>query len=68
MSEIEEMAKRLPPDLRIQAINFIEFLLERKMPKRRVTLRQNWAGALGDLKKEYTSLDLQKKALDWRGE
>jgi hypothetical protein len=33
-----------------------------------VTLRQNWAGALRDLKKEYTSLDLQKKALEWRGE
>jgi hypothetical protein len=68
MSEIEEMAKNLPPDLRIQVINFIEFLLERKMLKRRVTLRQDWAGALRDVKKEYTSLDLQKKALEWRGD
>jgi hypothetical protein len=68
MSEIEEMAKNLPPDLRIQVINFIEFLLERKVPKRRVTLRQDWAGALRDVKGEYTSLALQKKALEWRGD
>jgi len=62
------MAKKLPPDLRMQVINFIEFLIERKMPKRRVTLRQDWAGALREVKKEYTSRDLQKKALEWRGD
>ena len=68
MSEIEEMAKNLPPDLRIQVIDFMQFLLERKMPKRGVVLRQDWAGALRDVKNEYTSLDLQKKALEWRGD
>jgi len=68
MSEIEEMAKNLPPDLRIQVISFMQFLLERKMPKRGVILRQDWAGALRHVKNEYTSLDLQKKALEWRGD
>jgi hypothetical protein len=68
MSEIEEMAKKLPPDLRIQVQNFIEFLIERKKQNRRPTLRQDWAGALRDLKNEYTSLDPQKKALEWRGD
>jgi hypothetical protein len=68
MSEIEEMAKKLPPDLRIQVQNFMEFLLERKKQNRRTTMRQDWAGALRDVKSEYTSLDLQKKALEWRGD
>ncbi|MFA5268628.1 MAG: DUF2281 domain-containing protein [Methanoregula sp.] len=68
MSEIEEMAKKLPPDLRIQVQNFMEFLLERKKQNRRTTMRQDWAGALRDIKSEYTSLDLQKKALEWRGD
>jgi hypothetical protein len=68
MSEIEEMAKKLPPDLRIQVQNFMEFLIERKKQNRRATMRQDWAGALRDVKSEYTSLDLQKKALQWRGE
>jgi hypothetical protein len=68
MSEIEEIAKKLPPDLRIQVQNFMEFLIERKKQNRRTTLRQDWAGALRDVKSEYTSLDLQKKALEWRGD
>jgi len=68
MSEIEELAKKLSPDLRIQVQNFMEFLLERKKQNRRTTMRQDWAGALRDIKSEYTSLDLQKKALEWRGD
>jgi len=67
MSEIEEMAKKLPPDLRIQVQNFMQFLIEQKKLNRRITLRQDWAGALRDVKNEYTSLGLQKKALEWRG-
>ena len=68
MPELEEMAKNLPPDIRIQVIHFIEFLLERRVPERRVTLRQDWAGALRDVKGEYTSMVLQNKALEWRGD
>lgn len=68
MSEIEEMAKNLPPDLRIQVQNFMEFLIERKKQNRRTIMRQDWAGALRDVKPEYTSVDLQKKALEWRGD
>ena len=68
MSEIEEMVKNLPPDIRIQVQNFVEFLIERKKQNRRKILCQDWAGALRDLKSEYTSLELQKKALLWRGD
>jgi len=28
------------------------------------TLRQDWAGALRDQREQYTSLELQRKALD----
>jgi hypothetical protein len=31
-------------------------------------LKQNWAGGLSDYSSQYTSLDLQKKALEWRGD
>jgi hypothetical protein len=31
-------------------------------------LKQNWAGALSDYREKYTSLELQKKALEWRGD
>ncbi|HEY6231115.1 MAG TPA: hypothetical protein VIW64_07620 [Pyrinomonadaceae bacterium] len=31
-------------------------------------LKQNWAGGLSDYRGQYTSLELQKKALEWRGD
>lgn len=31
-------------------------------------LRQTWAGALRDYREQYSSLELQKKALEWRGD
>jgi hypothetical protein len=30
-------------------------------------LKQNWAGGLSDYREQYTSLEFQKKALEWRG-
>lgn len=35
-------------------------------PARKLT--QNWAGGLSDYSSQYTSLELQKKALEWRGD
>jgi RNA polymerase sigma factor (sigma-70 family) len=37
-------------------------------PKSSRKLKQNWAGGLGDYREQYTSLQLQKKALEWRGD
>lgn len=31
-------------------------------------LRQDWAGALREYRDQYTAVDLQKKALEWRGD
>jgi len=68
MLDIENMAKNLPPDLQIQVRNFMAHLLEKRNRKRRSTLRQDWAGALMSARTKYTSLELQKKALEWRNE
>jgi hypothetical protein len=66
MSEIEEMAKKMPPDLRIQVQNFMLFLLQQKKQNKRRILCQDWAGGLRDFRENYTSQELQKKALEWR--
>ena len=68
MSKIEEMINDLPPDLRQEAEDFIEFLLSKHSRKPAVKLRQDWAGALREYHDKYTSLELQKKALEWREE
>ena len=68
MMQIEQKIKMLPLELQHEVEDFIEFLIERKKVKGGKKLRQDWAGALRDFRDQYTSLELQKKSLDWRGD
>ncbi|MCD6289810.1 MAG: DUF2281 domain-containing protein [Anaerolineae bacterium] len=68
MRRIEEMFQELPHDLQQEVIDFMEFLIQKRALKRGRKLRQDWAGALRDYRDQYTSLELQKKALEWRGD
>ena len=68
MQTIEDLIRELPPDLQQEVIDFAEFLLERREPKLGRRLRQDWAGALRDYREQYTALDLQRRALEWRGD
>lgn len=63
--DIRDLINKLPPDLRGEVEDFIMFLLE-KRKKKRVKLSQNWAGKLRDYRDQYTSIELQKKAIEWR--
>ena len=65
---LEELVREVPPELRGEIRDFIEFLLARRGRRRGATLRQDWAGSLSDYRHEYTSLDLQREALSWRGD
>ena len=66
--QIEQKIKELPPELQHEVEDFIEFLIEKRMAKHGKKLRQDWAGALSDFRDKYTSLELQKKSLYWRGD
>ncbi|OGQ12552.1 MAG: hypothetical protein A2026_07945 [Deltaproteobacteria bacterium RBG_19FT_COMBO_46_12] len=68
MENIEEMVKKLPPELKREVENFVNFLIEKKVRKHGRKMRQDWAGALKDYRDQYTSLELEKKALEWRGD
>lgn len=65
MQTLKELIDQLPPELQQEVRDFAEFLLEKKAGRK---LRQDWAGALREYKGQYTSLKLQKKALEWRGD
>ncbi len=65
---LEELIKELPPDLEHEVQDFIEFLLSKRQQKTGRKLRQDWAGGLKEYRDQYTSLELQKKALEWRDE
>jgi hypothetical protein len=49
---LEELIHELPPDLRQQVRDFVEFLLEKRRPESPTTLRQGWAGALEKYRKK----------------
>jgi hypothetical protein len=68
MSTIEEAVKLLPPNIRVNVQIFIDSLMEKQREHPVKPLRQDWAGGFSEFKSQYTSIDLQKKALEWRGD
>jgi capsule polysaccharide export protein KpsE/RkpR len=68
MESIEQLIRELPPDLRQEVRDFAEFLVQKRQRKAGRKLRQDWAGALRDYRDQYTALELQKRALEWRGD
>lgn len=68
MKTIEEKIKELPPELQQEVEDFVEFLLKTKVRRKQKKLRMTWAGALREFRDQFTSLELQKKALEWWGD
>jgi hypothetical protein len=65
---LETLITELPPELQEEVRDFAEFVLEKRRRRGARPLDQQWAGALRGYRDRYTSLDLQKKALEWRGD
>jgi hypothetical protein len=65
---LEELVRELSPDMRAEVRDFVESLLTKRERRSGRTLRQDWAGALREVRQQYTSLELQRQALDWRGD
>lgn len=66
---LEELVNELPPELRQEVHDFAQFLLDTKVKRKQSKLRLDWAGGLREFRDQYTSLELQRKAVDeWRDE
>jgi hypothetical protein len=63
---VYRMIARLPPDLRQEAIHYIEKLAQRKKKPAKKKFRLTWAGGLAHLRGTTTSVDLQHAAREWR--
>jgi len=80
---LDKLLQDLPAEIQKEVWDFAEFLLLKRAhrpfkshphdldsglekPGRR--LRQDWAGALREYRDQYTALDLQRMALEWRGD
>lgn len=62
--ELINLIETLPEELKKEVMDFIEFLLYKSQKEKKLKL--NWKGSLSEYKDSYTSLELQKKALEWR--
>jgi hypothetical protein len=65
---LEEIVRELPPDSQAKVRQFVETLLKTTDDRANKKFKQNWAGALSDYRDKYTSLELQQKSLEWRGD
>jgi hypothetical protein len=68
MKNLEKLIQGLPPDLKKEVEDFIQFLLSKRAQKAGKKLRQDWGGALKEYRQRYDAVELQKKALEWRGD
>ncbi|SPE25118.1 conserved hypothetical protein [Acidobacteriia bacterium SbA2] len=68
MKSLDELVRGLPPELQQEVQEFARFLLETKVRPKQSKLRMSWAGGLSEFRDQFTSLELQKKALEWRGD
>lgn len=65
-SIIIEKFRKLPPQLQEEVVNFIDSLNAGEVQNRKKP-NLEWTGGLKAYRDQYTSLELQKKASDWRG-
>ena len=64
---LQELLRKLPPELQTEVRDFVEFLLERKAIRQHHPMKFQWEGVLKDLGRQYTSVQLQHQIADWRG-
>ena len=58
---------KLPPHIKREALDYIEFLVKKyQRPGSRKAWKFKWEGCLSHLKKQYTSVELQHRASEWR--
>jgi len=66
VGRIDEMVRQLPPELQQEVEDFVRSLLEKRAKRSRSRPRFGWAGALKDLKEQYTSVQLQHRIAERR--
>jgi 5'-deoxynucleotidase YfbR-like HD superfamily hydrolase len=64
MKDIESKINQLTPGLVEELDRYLDYLINKRVVRKPRKLRQDWAGGLKDV--NMSSIELQKKALDWR--
>lgn len=62
---VEPAIRKLPPELQREVLKYIEAISKLAGERHHGTMKFLWAGCCEDMKNDYTSVQLQKKILDW---
>lgn len=68
MQTLQEIYDQLTPDLQQEMIDYAQSLLQQNSNSKKAKINFQWAGALRGYRNQYTSLELQKKAMQWWNE
>ncbi len=72
IDEIENRIKKLPDHLIPEVVDYIDFLTNKYEKKasdkqeKQNKFKFDWEGGLSELKDQYTAVELQHKASEWR--
>ena len=72
INEISFKIKKLPPRIISEVLDYVEFLLKKYGSEDSDIIEDtdkfkfDWEGGLSNLKDQYSSVELQHKAMDWR--
>jgi hypothetical protein len=60
--------QKLPEDLRREVLDYVDFLVSKYQEREtsRKKFKFDWEGGLSEIRKKFTSVELQHKALEWR--
>ncbi len=64
IKNIESKINQLTPGMIEELGRYLDYLINKRIVRKPKKLKQDWAGGLKEIK--MTSIELQKKALDWR--
>jgi len=64
LKNIESKISQLSPGLIGELDHYLDYLINKSEVQKPGKLKQDWAGGLKDI--QMSSIELQKKALDWR--
>ena len=67
MEQIRDLVAKLSSQHQQEVLDFAQYLAKKSKSKRK-KLRLDWAGGLAEFNESYTSLEMQKKSLDWWGD
>ncbi len=63
--ELEQKVRQLSPSLQREVSDFVDFLFQHRVSRKPGKMRFRWAGGLRRFRNQFTSLELQKKSLNW---